>query len=66
MYYLNGSIVNGLTLEIIPKDGSSSSSSSSSSNKENVTIIYLEVMNEIVAIFYIISNGQIKCYYKIY
>ena len=60
MYYLNGSIVNGLTLEIIPKDGSSSSS------KENVTIIYLEVMNEIVAIFYIISNGQIKCYYKIY
>lgn len=58
MYYLNGSIVNGLTLEIIPKDGSSS--------KENVTIIYLEVMNEIVAIFYIISNGRIKCYYKIY
>ena len=61
MYYLNGSIVNGLTLEIIPKDGSSSSNS-----KENVTIIYLEVMNEIVAIFYIISNGRIKCYYKIY
>jgi hypothetical protein len=59
LYYLNGSIVNGLTPEIIPKDGSSSS-------KENVTIIYLEVMNEIVAIFYIISNGRIKCYYKIY